>query len=147
MNNQDHYRALENMYLAAPINAFFKPRIEISEGVAKIEIQVREAFFHTAGAVHGVAYFKMLDDAAFFATNSLVQDVFVLTKSLTVHLSRPVTQGIMRSVGQVVEQDGRQISAEAVVYDSSDREIGRGSGLFVRSKIFLASIPEYRIAG
>ncbi len=146
MNNQDHYRALENMYLAAPINAFFRPRIEISEGAAKIEIRVREAFFHTAGAVHGAAYFKMLDDAAFFAANSLVQDVFVLTKSFTVHFSRPVSQGIMRSVGRVVEQDGRQISAEAVVYDSSDREIGKGSGIFVRSRIALASIPAYRIS-
>ena len=147
MNNQDHYRALENMYLAAPINAFFKPRIGISEGLAEIEIKVREALFHTAGAVHGATYFKMLDDAAFFAANSLVQDVFVLTKTFTVHFTRPVTQGRMRSVGRVVEQDGRQISAEAIVYDSLDREIGRGSGLFVRSKISLASIPEYRIAG
>ena len=145
MNNQDHFRALENMYLAAPINAFFKPWIGISEGAAKIEIQVREAFFHTAGAVHGAAYFKMLDDAAFFAANSLVQDVFVLTQSFTVHFTRPVTQGIMRSVGRVVEQDGRQISAGAVVYDSSDREIGKGRGIFVFSKISLTSIPAYRI--
>ena len=60
----------------------------------------------------------MLDDAAFFAANSLVQDVFVLTKSFTIHFTRPVTQGIMRSIGQVIRQDGRQISAEAVLYDA-----------------------------
>jgi acyl-coenzyme A thioesterase PaaI-like protein len=85
--------------------------------------------------------------AAFFAANSLVRDVFVLTKSFTVHFIRPVTQGIMQSVGQVIEQDGRQISAEAVLYDASNREIGKGSGIFVHSSIPLASIPEYRIDG
>ena len=147
MNDQDHYRALENMYLAAPINAFFKPRISISERAARIEIQVREAFFHTAGAVHGAAYFKMLDDAAFFAANSLVQDVFVLTKSFTVHFTRPVTQGRMWSVGRVVEQDDRHISAEAIVYTASGQEIGLGSGVFVRSRITLASIPAYQPGG
>ena len=145
MDNQNHYLALENMYLAAPINAFFMPRIDISEGQAELEIRVREALFHTAGAVHGAAYFKMLDDAAFFAANSLVLDVFVLTKSFTVHFTRPVSQGIMRSVGRVVDQAGRQISAEAVLYNASGREIGRGSGVFVRSKIALESIPEYQI--
>jgi len=133
------------MYLAAPINTFFRPSIAIMEGGTEIEIEVREAFFHTAGAVHGAAYFKVLDDAAFFAANSLVQEVFVLTKSFTVHFTRPVTQGIMRAVGRVVEERTRQISAEAVVYDSSKREIGRGSGIFVPSRISLTSIPAYRI--
>jgi uncharacterized protein (TIGR00369 family) len=145
MNNQDHYRALENMYLAAPINAFFKPHILISEATATVEILVREAFFHTAGAVHGSTYFKMLDDAAFFAANSLVREVFVLTKSFNIHFTRPVSQGIMRSVGRVLEQDERQIRAEAVIYDAAEREIGHGSGIFVPSKISLASIPAYRI--
>jgi acyl-coenzyme A thioesterase PaaI-like protein len=34
---------------------------------------------HSIHAVHGSVYFKALDDAAFFAVNSLVEDVFVLT--------------------------------------------------------------------
>ena len=35
--------------------------------------------FHTAGAAHGTLFFKMLDDAAFYAANSLVTDRFLLT--------------------------------------------------------------------
>ena len=146
MKAEQHYRALERMYLSAPINEMYNPKIRISREEAEVEIEVTKSLFHGAGAVHGAVYFKMLDDAAFFAANSLVKDVFVLTKTFTVHFTRPVAQGRMRSVGRVVEKDGRQISAEAVVYNSSNREIGRGSGLFVRSKISLASIPEYRIA-
>ncbi len=32
--SSDHYRRLESMYLAAPINQFYEPKIEISEGEA-----------------------------------------------------------------------------------------------------------------
>jgi hypothetical protein len=35
---------------------------------------VRPDFFHAAHAVHGSVYFKALDDAAFFAVASLVQE-------------------------------------------------------------------------
>ena len=66
-----HWRALEQMYLGAPINAFYQPRIEVSEEKAVIEIDIGHHFFHPAGAVHGSVYFKMLDDAAFFAPGPL----------------------------------------------------------------------------
>ena len=62
-----HHICLENMYLAAPINRIYLPKIEVLEAEAKIEIQLSENYFHTAGAVHGSVYFKMLDDAAYFA--------------------------------------------------------------------------------
>jgi len=42
MNNEKHYRALEKMYLAAPINQISKPRIIISAESAEIEIDVSE---------------------------------------------------------------------------------------------------------
>ena len=86
----------------------------------------------------------MLDDAAFFAASSLVEDVFVLTTSFTTYLTRPVSQGHLRSVGRVVNQNHSQIIAEAIAYDAEDREVGRGSGVFVRSKVELASISDYR---
>ncbi len=69
-----HFRAQENMYLAAPINRFFEPGIKVDEGTAEITVPVKEELFHAAGAVHGSTYFKVLDDAAFFAANSLERD-------------------------------------------------------------------------
>jgi hypothetical protein len=56
--------------------------MKIRKGVAEVIIQVRPDFFHAAGAVRGSVYFKAMDDAAFFAVNSLVKDVFVLTVAL-----------------------------------------------------------------
>ena len=82
--SKSHYLNLERMYLSAPINNFYSPSIEISEGHAVIEFAVRDDFFHAADSIHGSIYFKALDDAAFFAVNSIVLDFFSSAKSLMV---------------------------------------------------------------
>lgn len=143
MTKDPHFTALENMYLSAPVNAFYEPRIEVSDSRAVIEIEAGERLFHAAGAVHGSVYFKMLDDAAFFAANSLEREVFVLTTSFTTYLTRPVSSGKLRSVGQVVDRTRSRFIAEAVVYDSEGRELGRGNGVFVRGGTALSKIPGY----
>ncbi len=132
--NEGHFRKLEHMYLGAPINAYFKPRIHIEEGTAEITIAIRKDFYHAAKAVHGVVYFKLLDDAAFFAANSLVEDVFVLTTSLTSYLVRPVTEGEMKAVGRVVHNSGRVIIADTEVFDNEGLLLARGTGTFIRGK-------------
>ena len=134
MDDDNHYRALEKMYLAAPINEIFKPKIKVSNESAEIEIEVNRKLFHSAGAVHGSVYFKMLDDAAFFAVNSIVSDCFVLTKSFTTYLTRPISSGYMKSIGKVVNKTRKEIIAESIVYDDRKKQIGSGKGIFVRSK-------------
>ena len=143
MSKDPHFIALENMYLAAPVNAFYRPKIDVGDATATIEIDITEKLFHAADAVHGSVYFKMLDDAAFFAANSLERKVFVLTTSFTIYLTRPVSSGTLRSVGRVVNRTRSQFIAEAVVYDGKDREIGRGSGTFVRGRLPLKEARGY----
>ena len=143
MDNEKHYRALEKMYLAAPINEIYKPCIRVSHESAEIEIAVNEKLFHAARAVHGSVYFKMLDDAAYFAANSIEKDSFVLTISFTTFLTRPISEGRMKSVGKVLNKTIKQITAEAVVYDGEGKEIGRGSGIFVRGKVPLVETMGY----
>jgi uncharacterized protein (TIGR00369 family) len=143
MTKDQHFIALENMYLAAPISELYHPSIEISDSEATIEIEVSEQFFHSAGALHGSVYFKMLDDAAFFAANSLERDVFVLTTSFTTYLTRPVSSGTLRSEGRVVNRNKSQFIAEAVLHDSEGNQIGRGSGVFMRSKHPLSEARGY----
>src|SRR5437660_10506789 len=79
VSTDEHFRKLERMYAAAPINQYFRPALTVSEGRAEVTMAVQSDFFHAARAVHGSVYFKAMDDAAFFAVNSLVSDVFVLT--------------------------------------------------------------------
>ena len=74
MNEAEHYRRLERMYLAARINEIYQPRIEISEGGARIE---------------------------------------------------------------------SKYIAEATVRDGDGNEVGRGNGIFVRSKIRLEDAAGY----
>lgn len=143
MAKDPHFTALENMYLSAPLNEFFPPRIEIGEGQARIELDISPKYFHAAGAVHGSVYFKLLDDAAFFAANSLERDVFLLTTSFTTYLTRPVSSGVLRAEGRILHRNKSQFIAEAVVYDSKDRQVGRGSGIFVRAKSALRDVPGY----
>ena len=143
MDQEEHFRRLESMYRSAPINAFYLPQLKVQEGKASIEIELSEQYHHAAGAVHGSVYFKMLDDAAFFAANSYEQEVFVLTTSFTTYLTRPVSSGKIKSVGTVVNKNKQQFIAEAVLYDESDNELGRGNGVFVRSKIRLADAKGY----
>ncbi len=139
MADESHYRRLENMYLSAPCNEYYRPRIRIAERRSTISVDVRPDLFHAAGAVHGCLYFKLLDDSAFFAVNSLVEDVFVLTKSFTNYITRPVSEGVMRGEGEVVNFNNSQFITQSVVYDGEDREIGRASGVFVRSKVLLTA--------
>jgi len=133
----DHYRKLERMYLSAPVNRNYSPAIEISEGRAVVELEVVEHFFHAAKAVHGAVYFKALDDSAFFAANSLVPDRFVLTVSFNVYFTRPVSEGTLRGEGRVVHRSKSLLIAESVLFNA-DREVARGSGTFVPSKIELS---------
>jgi uncharacterized protein (TIGR00369 family) len=126
------------MYASAPVNRFYAPTMRVSEGRAEVTIAVRRDLFHAAGAVHGVAYFKMLDDAAFFAVNSLVDDVFVLTVSFNVYMTRPISEGEMKATGRVVHRSRRLFIAESQLVDSGGREIGRGSGTFMRGSIPLS---------
>lgn len=141
--DRHHFVALEKMYLGAPINAFFEPSLEVRDGAATVVIDVQEKHHHAAGAAHGSVYFKMLDDAAFFAASSLEDEWMVLTASFTTYLTRPIVSGPMRSEGRVVNRTRSQFIVEAVVYDGEGREIGRGSGVFVRGKTPLRDIPDY----
>ena len=144
MLENTHFSCLQNMYLAAPINTIYQPDIIISNARAEIEIELSSKYFHSAGAVHGSVYFKMLDDAAFFAANSLEQNVFVLTTSFTTYITRPISTGRLKAVGKVVNQNKSQFIVEAIAYDEKDNEIARGNGVFVRSKILLLDIKSYR---
>jgi len=132
LTKEEHYGKLERMYASAPTNKYHGPTMRVSEGHAEVTIAVRPDFFHAAGAAHGYLYFKALDDAAFFAVNSLLDDVFNL------YLTRPISEGEMRATGRVVHRSRRLFIAEAVLVDSDGREIARGSGTFMPSTIPLS---------
>jgi uncharacterized protein (TIGR00369 family) len=136
----DHYRHLERLYASAPINEYFRPELRVSEGQAEVTLPVRRDFFHAAQAIHGAIYFKALDDAAFFAVASLVTDVFVVTVTYNIYLTRPVSEGTLRAVGRVVHRSKQLFIAEAELFTEDGKQAARGSGSFMRSLIPWSSL-------
>lgn len=140
-----HYRALEQLYASAPINTLFRSSLTIAgAGIAKIAFDVDETAYHAAGAAHGTVYFKMLDDAAFYAANSLVSDRFLLTTGFNLHFTKPLKAGRVLAQGRWISGKRRVLVAEAHLVDEQGDEIGRGTGTFMRSHIPLAGLPGYR---
>ena len=140
-----HFRALESLYASAPINLLFQSRLEIvQEGFARIRFDIDEQVFHAAGAAHGTIYFKMMDDAGFYACNSLVSDRFLLTTAFNLLFTRPLRAGPVIAEGRWASGRRRIYVADARVIGSDGEEAARGTGTFMRSHIPLSSLSGYR---
>ena len=139
-----HWRALESLYASAPVNRLFESELTVTgEGSARIVFNVTESCYHAAGAAHGTIYFKMLDDAAFYAANTLVTDRFLLTTAFNLHVAKPVRTGQVIAEGRWASGRKRVLVAESRLVDAEGEEIGRGTGTFMRSRIALAGLPGY----
>jgi uncharacterized protein (TIGR00369 family) len=142
---KQHFKKLENMYHAAPFQELIKSKLKISEGEAELEMIIDPILHHAANAIHGFVYFKMMDDVAIFAANSMEKEFFLLTSSFNLYFLRPVQSGKIRGVGKVVSRTKSQYIAEAVIYNDENKEIGRGSGAFAVSRKPFADVPGYKI--
>lgn len=140
----EHFKRLEEMYHTASINQFFKPRLKVEKGASTIESTVVPEFFHAGGSMHGAVYFKMLDDAAYFAVNSVIEDVFVVTAEFNIHFLKPVLRGKMVAKGSLVYESKSRFIADAVLYDEAGDMIARGTGSFIKSKLSLRDIKGYQ---
>ncbi len=143
MSDHEHFQKLQHIYSIMPNNQYYSPAITVSKGEAEIVIPVREKLFHNAGTVHGSVYFKILDDAAIFAVQSVVKKVGVLTVSFTVQLFRPVMEGEMRAVGKIAHRAKDLFVAESFLYNN-DQLAARGMGNITKSKIPLGPEMGYK---
>ena len=123
----------------------FQSRLALPDaGRSEIRFTVSDESFHAAGAAHGTLYFKMLDDAAFYAANGLVSDRFLLTTAFNLHFTKPMRSGEARAEGRWISGKRRVFVAEARIVDSEGEECARGTGTFMRSHIALSGLDGYR---
>jgi uncharacterized protein (TIGR00369 family) len=142
-----HFRALEALYRHAAINRLFDSEIEIGEaGACRIRFEVGPDTDHAAGAAHGTLYFKMMDDAAFYACNSMVSDRFLLTTAFNLVFTRPLKAGPVIAEGRWVSGKRRVFVGEARLILPDGEEAARGTGTFMRSHIALSSLAGYKPA-
>lgn len=132
----DHFEKLERMYLETKVNTeiFDTITAKISKGEAEIGLTISDKYFHALDAIHGTVYFKLLDDAAFFAANSVVEDVFVLTSTFNLNLIRPASEGKLKAIGKLKSQSKNLLIAESILYNEQGKEIAFGTGTFMKSR-------------
>jgi uncharacterized protein (TIGR00369 family) len=142
----NHFEKLERMYLVANIQKlmFETTTIKISEGESEVGLTVEEKYHHAGAAMHGAVYFKLLDDAAYFAANSVIEDVFLLTSSFNINLIRPVASGKIRAVGKLKSQSKNLLIAESTIYNEEGKEVAFGVGTFMKSGVELTPEIGYK---
>ncbi|EJF09264.1 MULTISPECIES: PaaI family thioesterase [Pontibacter] len=142
--SEAHHRKLERLYLSANVQQLFSgSSIEVSHSKSEITLPVDPKYFHGAQAIHGATYFKLLDDAAYFAVASLVTDVFIVTFSFQINLTRPVTSGSLKAVGTVRSVSKNLFVAEATLYNEKGKEVAFGTGQFMRTNQSWESLEHY----
>ena len=116
--SKEHFLKLQNMYAKANVNTLLyeTTECEIEFEKATISLTVSDKYFHALGAMHGSVYFKLLDDSAFFAVNSIVTDVFVLTTSFNTNIVRPVNSGKIKAIGKLRYKSKNIFVAESTLY-------------------------------
>ena len=140
MRADDHFLFLKNLYRKAPNNKYYDPAMILEFGKARIQIKVQEKFFHAAGSVHGSVYFKLLDDAAYFAAATQEQNFFLFTANFETKLLRPVREGLMIADGEVIEENDKGYIARSIIRDEKGQLLAKGQGLFMPSAIVLQEL-------
>ncbi|MCP4460208.1 MAG: PaaI family thioesterase [Cytophagales bacterium] len=135
----EHFEKLQRIYLKANINTqnFDTTECKIEARKSTISLTIFEKYFHALGAIHGSVYFKLLDDSAFFAINSIVKKVFVLTTSFNTNIVRPVSSGEITAIGKVRFVSKNLFIAESTLFNEDGKEIVFGTGHFAKSKVEL----------
>ena len=139
MNSNNHYQKLEEMYLKANINTdlYASTTVNIKEGYSEVGLTISKNYFHALGAIHGSVYFKLLDDAAFWAVNSIVYDFFCLTTSFNIHITKPVSSGKLLAKGTLKFKSKNIFFARSSLFNEKGDEIAFGTGSFCKSKVLL----------
>ncbi len=136
MNRQKHFDFLENLYSKARVNdeIFKGSKLIVSHSKSIIEWSVDSAYFHAGKGLHGAFIFKLLDDAAYFASASVEKEYFLLTSSFHLHFYRPVNSGTLISTGEIILISKNHYETKAEIRNERNKLIAQGQGTFLRSQ-------------
>jgi len=123
------------MYLKAPIQKLY-PGIDlkVTENEAVITLPAGKSFHHAGGSLHGSVYFRLLDDACYFAAMEQVKDYFMLTKNFNVEFKRPHVEGKITAKGKLIREKNGEFYCEGELFNEAGKIIATGSGVFVRNR-------------
>ena len=143
----EHFERLVKMYAAAPLHEFYEGiTLDVSENRAKIALEIKDKrYFHAGMSTHGSVYFKLLDDAAYFACQSMILDNFIVTTAFNTQLLRPILGGKIYAEGVMDFESAQMFSATSKLYDEKGRLCGTGHGQFLKSRVALGDVEGYSL--
>jgi len=144
MMRSEHFRKLESLYLSAEINSFYQPGIIVTEKAAEIIITVEPKYFHSGQYVHGSIYFKLLDDACYFACQSMETRYFLVTSAFNIQFIAPVAAGTLTARSTVTAATRNVSLAHGEIFDDRNRLVATGNGSFMKSRLALNEEVGYR---
>lgn len=137
----EHYSLLKSIYQKAPIHKFYEGiSLSIESKSSTVTLNVDERYFHAGMTGHGSVYFKMLDDAAYFAAQSVEQRFFLTTSGFQVQLMRPMSKGEYRAVGTCLQATKNTYICRSELFDKKGRLIAIGQGEFHKTKVALEDL-------
>ena len=130
------YDRLTKMYLDAPIQNLY-PGIDmtVSHHKAVITLPAGKRFHHAGKSIHGSVYFRLLDDACYFASMSIVKDYFLLTKNFNIDFLKPHSEGLITAKGWLTKEENGLFYCEGELVNDSGKQIAKGKGVFAKSRL------------
>jgi uncharacterized protein (TIGR00369 family) len=139
----EHYSKLIRFYESAPSHQWCNANLKVDFKTTELMLQIDQHHFHGANAAHGSILFKLLDDACYFAAQSVEKEFFLLTTSFDVKFCRPVSSGTILAKGELLLAASTHLFAEAKIYDQRNKLVAFGSGEFARSKMRLSELEHF----
>jgi uncharacterized protein (TIGR00369 family) len=126
------FQHLETMYLNAPFQKLYPgTTIQIAAGRAEISLDINNRYHHAAQAMHGSVYFRLLDDACYFAALSADPTYFLLTKTFEINFIRPFKKGKVFATGLLMGRTLEGYRAKGELKDNRGKLLAKGEGLFL----------------
>lgn len=144
--NNEHYKKLENLYTKVNIGQFYDTtQMSVRHEQAEISLQITPKYHMGLGLTHGSVYFRLLDDACFYACMSLEEETHLLTSRFSIEFLKPVISGKVTAKGKITHKLKKGYQAEAALYNDKNELIAYGSGHFAKTKMLLADIEAYKL--
>jgi len=141
---QEHFERLERMHIKSPINNLLNSKIKIKQGETKLNFKTNKDMNNALNKIHNAYKFMALEVAAFFAANSLIEDVLVSTKSFEILFSKPTTSNELIAFAKFSEKSMGNYIISIDLYDTKKNLVAKAKGVFRRSKNILKDIKNYQ---
>jgi acyl-CoA thioesterase len=107
--------------------------VDLSPGVAKISIEMRDDLRQPSGVLHGGVTATLIDTAMAFAVRThLPIEAATATIDLTVHYLRPHLSGTFICTANVVRAGKRIFTVSAVVHNKEGKLIATGISTYTK---------------